>query len=372
MSRTILPIEYLETPHICVWRFILEGNVESKVTEEEVISKLDEKKSALVLTEFTDDIALLAVSDNVKDGIKKGKIFYFTKEDTQGRHEIYGYMSYHHMTLPEGWYSSSGVDSIISVLIEGGIEDSKRGAPFGEEYSKYIRENIPNEHKVQVNGKYYPLFNSAEIFLASVLSVKNDKELFEGIVLPRRLRFDGERRKHMYCSKCPFVEYCTIDYSGGDIERFKKRLAWINNYALAYDLKYGDGWYLIYRTAKRVLNYRNSDVLRAFKTEVKRLYGQDLHFINEEEEIMKKIKKEGKLNARELSALEKMMGDILKAGTHEMFLDNFTTAEMLGLVRKRFLKIESVRKIESEDENMNPNVVVLKPAEELLKHIWGD
>ena len=318
MADSIIPAYYFNTNLLCRWRFLLGGNVEANMSVDDVIEKAlssnaSEPVEVPVLTRLGRDLHVLS---RVRVLHEVGILSVATEAEVNPR-EVYGDSNYDYSPL-EAKLSRAAVDGAIGAMVLGGIEDAVRGISYGKEYGEFVERNVPRGYTLFVNERPYFAFDAATYLLEAIMSVKLHRirggphELFE----------DTNTEFSAPCGDCPFAEHCNVDLSGGKIWMRGDDIAYAVSAAMYLDSKYGMGWYLLYRTAIRLLNYRRYDLIRAFRTEARTLYGVDVGRSDEEDvkALVEEISRGERFSPELASQLGNYAGDFLRG--NEVYIED--------------------------------------------------
>ncbi len=365
MADAIIPVYYLDTNLLCRWRFLLGGNVEANMDVDDVIEKAlssptTDPMVVTVLTRLGKDIHILSkvrVLNNIQ-------ILSVGTEEGINIGEIYGNSNYNYPTL-HATLSKRGVDGAIGALVAGGIEDARRGMNYTKEYQRYIDSNVPRGYALYVNDWRYFLFDAATYLLEAIMSVK--------LLSTRRHRhefFDDEDEEFSApCSDCPFAEHCGVNLDGGKVWKRGDDISYAVGGAMYMDKKHGDGWYLLYRTAVRLLGYRTYNLKKAFKTEVKALYNEEMEEgYGDADVLVKEIQVAEKLSDKLADALRGFASDFLQG--HEVYIEDdgvVDNAPLLELIKRGFVTPLYMKK-----EGRNMYFFRMAPGPKFMKYVWGD
>jgi len=364
MGDAILPLEYLNTNFLCRWRFLLSGNVESDVSLVDILNKsVKELKSkrinkwrVKVLTKVKEDLHILSTLEVNKAA---GTAYLRAHSDEFYMGSNY---QYPHLYSTLSYVTVSGA---LGAIAMGGVEDARRGMSYPKEYQEYIREAVPDNLTLKVNDWEFFKFDASTYLLSAVVStILIEEDEWDGNLMPMRDIVNSEA-----CLNCPFAELCSVSRGGGMIWRKGDDLEYAVGAALYLDEKRGDGWYLLYRTALRMLNYKYYNLKKALRKEMKDLYGEVIEPCRMEEigEIVKSISKEVELTGEEKDLLEQLGNDFLIS--NDVFIDYeiyITTKEMNSLAEKGVVKLLGMEKRDGS------HFIKLAPGPVFLKHLWGD
>ncbi len=357
MNQAILPIEYLDTHMLCRWRFMLGDNIASEKSVDEVVEDTLKKHDKLrVLTKINESLYLLS-EVQVRDGEVQNLHITVDSDDIYGNELLPG---------DEVQYGISimGIHAALGALVAGGIEDAKRGKCCTEEYRNYMQNAIRDDYIVYVNGSPYPLFEASEFLFLIIHSVRGKAKRHEPIEFPE---FEYATK----CNTCPFAEHCDVELGNGDVLWNGDYIRYIVSVAMYLDLKFGNGWYLLYRTALKYASYKNRDLGKALRTAMKELYGEEFELDLNVSGIRQEIKEKEELSDPEFAFLSQNIVELLRGEDVFVEEDILLTSEVIqGLIDKGFFTVTHIKR-DFEDDALIRRYFLISPGEKLIKYVWG-
>ncbi|GEM_PF-4708004 len=327
---SVVPLEYLYTPHICRWRFVLSGEVKSDKNCDEVVDQAEKKGKYIILTKINKHLCLLS---KVKID-KRSKAMNIAIQD-----KIYE-MNFSDFPIT-GWAEKTGIGAALHALVVGSLKDAIEGREkYPQRYTEYLSnftKTLEDRYRITVNGLQYFPFDSSIILLSIAISLRIKKSPFGQ---------DGIEHEEEYapCMTCPFLSFCQVNSEGGIIP--KDKIGEIYEIALAaMDLEYRgiEGWYYIYRTALKILRGYRGRVKKIFKEELEKGEGFSYQF-PDNKKVIENASKKSKLDDGEKSMLLAILDDMRKSMADSTILNETVvySNDFITLVKKGMLTTNGI------------------------------
>ena len=387
MDGVVVPLSYFDTSHVCKWRFILSGAVESEMSVEEVVSKAISENKKFVIGEIVPGLYFLAKERStlsmekhfsIKASKKGGEKRCVFDAEFNG-YRIYEEENYRGTSLKELYMD--GIASAIYAMVLGAVEDALRGeGNYSDEYREYLKGWVGEDCVFNVEGYHYPLFQSAMLLLLIALMVRRP------ISMPKKRGrmfnnplVDFEALEIDLCTDCPFIEQCSVAKGIAMPKNWASSLREALLNAILLDSHTHEGWYALYRAAMRIFRYsraRNPKI--PIMMELKKMSDSEMQYITvsdkERKKLIEKSVKNKELSEDAIELFESILDEMVGSSSTVINEDAIGSENLAELLNAKLVQIDGIRKTEIwEDDTSDLRVPYynfsVQPSKEWIRRL---